>query len=276
MSSSTNQEEFSFRFKEIIHTTPDKLLPSILDINQFHHFLDILRNYDPMDDEPMWATDRVVALTPGFIITIPETANEFAIKANHLTLVKGNQFDGRTKTYPHKYIHEFLGICGMFKYRDTENEAVRLMMFPISLTREAKTCISNDSSEIRAFSQHENESLTDAWLCMKEMLRNCHGHNLSKGNIIKIFYHGLNKITKEVLNAAAGGIFLYKTPNQAYQLLKDKVLLKLDWAKNQKTKSSLKKTVAFADEGNSNSDTDKIMARMDAMTIKIDAQYKEL
>ncbi|GKE52456.1 reverse transcriptase domain-containing protein [Tanacetum coccineum] len=34
--------------------------------------------------------------------------------------------------------------------------------------------------EIRAFSQNENESLTNAWLRMKEMLRNCHGHNLSK------------------------------------------------------------------------------------------------
>ncbi|GJY97119.1 reverse transcriptase domain-containing protein [Tanacetum coccineum] len=172
-----------------------------------------------MDDEPIWAADRVVALTPGSIITIPETANEFAIK-------------------------------------DTENEAVCLMMSPISLTREAKTWLDelNEGTiktwdelrtafisrffplvlfdrllgEIRAFSQHENESLTDAWLRMKEMLRNCHGHNLSKGNIIKIFYHGLNKITQEVLNAAAGGILLYKTPNQAYQLLRDKVLLKLD------------------------------------------------
>ncbi|GJV04445.1 hypothetical protein Tco_1338014 [Tanacetum coccineum] len=105
------------------------------------------------------------------------------------------------------------------------------------------------------------------------MLRNCHGHNLSKGNIIKIFYHGLNEITQEVRNAAAGGIFLYKTPNQAYQLLKDKVLP--DWAKNQNTISSLKKTVAFTAEGSSNSDTDKIMARMDAMTMKMDAQYKE-
>ncbi|GKB41984.1 reverse transcriptase domain-containing protein, partial [Tanacetum coccineum] len=95
-------------------------------------------------------------------------------------------------------------------------------------------------------------------------------------NIIKIFYHGLSEITQEVRNAAVGGIFLYKTPNQAYQLLEDKVLLKLDWAKNQKTKSTLKKTVAFADGGSSNSDTDKIMARMDAMTLKIDAQYKEL
>ncbi|GJZ80447.1 hypothetical protein Tco_0645441 [Tanacetum coccineum] len=107
------------------------------------------------------------------------------------------------------------------------------------------------------------------------MLKNCHGHNLPKGNIIKIFYHGLNETTQEFLNATSGGIFLYKTPNQAYQLLEDKVLLKLDWAKNQKTRPSLKKTVSFADEGSSNSDTNKIMARMDAMTIKMDAQYKE-
>ncbi|GJZ71022.1 reverse transcriptase domain-containing protein [Tanacetum coccineum] len=168
---------------------PRIVYPPILNINHFRHFLDILQNYDPIDDEPMWAADRVVAPTPGSAITILETANEFAIKGNHLTLVKGNQFDG---------------------------------------------------------------------------------------NIIKIFYHSLSKITQEVLNALAGGIFLYKTPNQAYQLLEDKVLLKLDCAKNQKTKSTLKKTIAFADEGSSNSDTDKLMARMDAMTQKMDAQYKEL
>ncbi|GJV71271.1 hypothetical protein Tco_1491266 [Tanacetum coccineum] len=60
------------------------------------------------------------------------------------------------------------------------------------------------------------------------------------------------------------------------KLLEDKVLLKLDWAKNQKTKTSLKKTVAFADEGNSNTNTDNILAQMDTMTIKMDAQYKEL
>ncbi|GJS69773.1 hypothetical protein Tco_0702614 [Tanacetum coccineum] len=47
-----------------------------------------------MDDEPMWAADHVVAPTPGPAISIPETANEFSIKGNHLTLVKGKQFDG--------------------------------------------------------------------------------------------------------------------------------------------------------------------------------------
>ncbi|GJT80674.1 reverse transcriptase domain-containing protein [Tanacetum coccineum] len=202
---------------------PKIVYQPILDINYFCHFLDILRNYDPMDDEPMWAADRVVALTPGSAVTIPEAANEFAIKAD---------------------------------------SSLQLFFF--------------DSSEkSEPFFQHEKESITDAWLRMKEMLRNCHGHNLSKGNIIKIIYHGFNEITQKVLNAAAGGIFLYKTPNQAYQLLEDKVLLKLDWAKNQKTKSSLKKTISFAAEGSSNFDTKKIMARMDAMTMKMDAQYKE-
>ncbi|GKC09421.1 hypothetical protein Tco_1001031 [Tanacetum coccineum] len=183
----------------------------------------------------MWAANHVVAPTPGSAITIPETDNEFAIKGNHLTLVKGNQFDGRTKTDPHKHIHEFLGICDMFKYRDTENEAVRLMMFPLSLTGEAKT-----------------------WL-----------DELNEGTI---------KTWDELRSAfiSFGGIFLYKTPNKAYQLLEDKALLNLDWAKNQKTKSSLKKTVDFADEGSRNSITDKIMARMDAMTLKMDTQYKEL
>ncbi|GJX78484.1 reverse transcriptase domain-containing protein [Tanacetum coccineum] len=64
-----------------------------------------------MDDEPMWTADRVVALTLGSVITIPETANEFAIK-------------------------------------DTENEAVCLMMFPLSLNGEAKTWMDDYTKEL--------------------------------------------------------------------------------------------------------------------------------
>ncbi|GJY74020.1 hypothetical protein Tco_0478451 [Tanacetum coccineum] len=106
----------------------------ILDINYFRHFLVSLKNLNPMDDEPMWAADRVVALTPGSVITIPKTTTEFAIKGNHLTLIKGNQFDGKTKTNPHKHINEFLEICDMFKYKDTENEAIwkKTVKFPLS------------------------------------------------------------------------------------------------------------------------------------------------
>ncbi|GKA34252.1 hypothetical protein Tco_0720681 [Tanacetum coccineum] len=141
-----NRSDYQRR-KEEFHTIKEYSAPqhlrnvySVSFLTQYFLSLSaICLNYDPMDDEPMWAADHVVAPTLGFAITIPKTANEFAIKGNHLTLVKGNQFDGRTKIDPHKHIHEFLGICDMFKYKDTENEVVRLMMFPLSLTGEAKT-----------------------------------------------------------------------------------------------------------------------------------------
>ena len=94
---------------------PKTVYPPIEYLTYFKELFELI-NRDIMDDQPMWAADRVVAPTPGSVIILPATANEFAIKGNHLTLVKGNQFDGRIKTDLHKHIHEFLGICDMFKY----------------------------------------------------------------------------------------------------------------------------------------------------------------
>ncbi|GJV22269.1 hypothetical protein Tco_1371289 [Tanacetum coccineum] len=69
----------------------------ILNINYFHHFLDILQDYDPIDDEPMWAADRVVALTSGSTITIPETATEFAIKGEAKNMAADDRNEGISK-----------------------------------------------------------------------------------------------------------------------------------------------------------------------------------
>ncbi|GKG44089.1 hypothetical protein Tco_0483182, partial [Tanacetum coccineum] len=58
------KQKSSIRTKKQSTSTPENCLsPPILNINYFCHFLDILQNYDPMDDEPTWATDCVVALT---------------------------------------------------------------------------------------------------------------------------------------------------------------------------------------------------------------------
>ncbi|GJW91544.1 hypothetical protein Tco_0169097, partial [Tanacetum coccineum] len=56
------------------------------------------------------------------------------------------------------------------------------------------------------------------------MLRRCHGHGLTKGAIIQIFYHGLDETTQVIFDGTARGIFLYKTPNQAFQYLEGKSL----------------------------------------------------
>ncbi|GKA63715.1 hypothetical protein Tco_0763321 [Tanacetum coccineum] len=178
---------------------PERIVfPPYLDINRFRHFLDILQNYDQKDGEPMWAVDRVVALTLGSAITILETANEFAIKGNHLNLVKGNQFDGRIKTDPHKHIHGFLEICDMFKYKDIENEYVRLMMFPLSLTVKQKIVWTNSMKKPSKHKINLELPLLADWLYMKETLRIYHDHNLSKGNIIQTFITALTKLPKKL------------------------------------------------------------------------------
>ncbi|GJQ99787.1 reverse transcriptase domain-containing protein [Tanacetum coccineum] len=65
------------------------------------------------------------------------------------------------------------------------------------------------------------------------MLRKCHGHGLTIGAIIQIFYHGLDEPTQGILDITAGGIFFYKSLNQAFQFLEDKVLFNLDYLKEE-------------------------------------------
>ncbi|GJS70814.1 reverse transcriptase domain-containing protein [Tanacetum coccineum] len=77
-------------------------------------------------------------------------------------------------------------------------------------------------NDIHSFHQLGNETLVEAWIRLKEMLRICYGHGLTKGTIVHIFYHGLDGPTQGILEA--GGIFLHNTPNEAFKILEDKVV----------------------------------------------------
>ncbi|GKA17991.1 reverse transcriptase domain-containing protein [Tanacetum coccineum] len=249
------------------------------------------------DDRPMRGNNRAVSTTPGSVIVAVDLGENFTVKGHHLSMIKDRQFDGRARANPHKHIVKFIEICKMFRYGDTNVDAIKLKLFPSSLSGDAKFWFNELSpdvittweqirqafvsrffspamfdrlmKEIRGFTQHPNESLVDAWLRMKDLLHSCHRHGLSRGTIIQIFYHGLDEATQAILDA--GGIFLYKTPNEAHQLLEDRVLLKLNWSKDMKSKP-LQKTVTFA-EGSSNS---QLMENMEVLTTKIDSQFKEI
>ncbi|GJT81147.1 reverse transcriptase domain-containing protein [Tanacetum coccineum] len=129
--------------------------------------------------------------------------------------------------------------------------------------------------EIRNFSQNICESLTEAWLRLKNMLRKCHRHGLTKGVIIQIFYHGLDEPTHVILDVTAGGIFLYKSPNQAFQLLDDKVLFEHDWSIKSQN-DHYQKYVSFTNGSDSNTDNSQLMEKLEALTIKIDSQIINL
>ncbi|GJV47023.1 reverse transcriptase domain-containing protein [Tanacetum coccineum] len=221
----------------------------------------------------MWESAKTVASTPNSAIVQIDVDDNFVINNTHMKIICENKFDGYLQADPHDHICEFLSICDMFKYGETQSEAVKLMIFPYSLSDKAKTWFNelNEESitswdqmrnlfinrfflpllfhrlllEIRNFSQNVCGSLTEAWLRLKNMLRKCHGHGLTKGAIIQIFYHGLDEPTQRILDITAEGVFLYKSPNQAFQFLEDKVLFEHYLPIKSKNEHH-RKSVAFA------------------------------
>ncbi|GJY43312.1 hypothetical protein Tco_0431525 [Tanacetum coccineum] len=93
---------------------------------------------DP-DDQPMWENAKIVAPTPNSPIVQPNVDDNFVINNTHLNMIWESKFDGYLRADPHDHIREFLAICDMFKYGETQSEAVKLLIFPFSLCDEAKT-----------------------------------------------------------------------------------------------------------------------------------------
>ncbi|GJX60949.1 hypothetical protein Tco_0292339 [Tanacetum coccineum] len=213
------------------------------------------------DDQPMWGNNRAVAPTPRVVIVAVDLGDNFTVKGHHLSMIKDRKFDERSRADPHKHIAEFIEVCGMFRYGDTNADAIKPKLFSSSLAGEANIWFNELSLGVITTWEEMRQAF--------DLLRSCHGHGLGRGTIIQIFYHGLDEPTQAILDA--GGIFLYKTPNEAHQLLEDRVLLKLDWSKENKTKP-LCKTVAHA-ESEENS---PLLEKMEALTTRIDSQFKEI
>ncbi|GJT86786.1 reverse transcriptase domain-containing protein [Tanacetum coccineum] len=211
-----------------------------------------------------------------------------------------NQFDGRIQSDPHRHIADFLEISNLFQYGENQEEAV-LLTFPFSLSEEAKTWLNeldegtitswNELREafisryfspakfrrllndIYSFHQLDNESLVKTWLRLKEMLRTCYRRGLTKGTIIQIFNHGLDNPTQDILDA--GGIFLYKTPNEAFKILEDKVLLKLDFSSDSQNNPK-PKTIVSTGGSNINPDHAILMDKIEVLATKIDSEFLKI
>ncbi|GKC41715.1 hypothetical protein Tco_1059437 [Tanacetum coccineum] len=91
--------------------------------------------------------------------------------------------------------------------------------------------------------------------------------------IIQNIHITLDEPTQGMLNETTGGIFLYKSSNQDFQYLEDKVLFKLDWSTKSQNEHH-RKYVAFADGSNSNNSC--LMEKLEALTIKMDSQFQSL
>ncbi|GJZ81494.1 reverse transcriptase domain-containing protein [Tanacetum coccineum] len=201
----------------------------------------------------MWGNNRAVAPTAEAAIAAVNLGNNFTVKGHHLSMIKDRKFDGRSQADPHKHIAEFVEICGMFRYGNTNADAIKLKLFPLSLAGEAKIWFNELSP-----------CVITTWEEMRQAF-------VSRFFPPAMFDQLMGEIQDEPTQAIldAGGIFLYKNPNEAHQLLEDRVLLKLDWSKENKTKA-LRKIVAFAER----EENSPLLEKMEALTTRINSQFK--
>ncbi|GJW45389.1 reverse transcriptase domain-containing protein [Tanacetum coccineum] len=74
-------------------------------------------------------------------------------------------------------------------------------------------------NEITKFRQDPNESLFEAWERYKLSIDRCPNHNMLLVTQIDTFYNGLTLRHQDTINAAAGGTFMQKTPEECYDLI---------------------------------------------------------
>ena len=176
-------------------------------------------------------------------------ANSFEIKPSLIGLVQQRSFSWSDLEDPNQHIETFLQICDTIKMNGVSGEAIRVRLFPFSLTGKAgawlRSCPNGSLStweiittkflekffpsskytkllsDIRCFTQGNGESYCEAWERFKELLRKCPQHELQDYDQVRIFFNGMLPSSRMTINAAAGGTLKNKTPDESLTLFEE-------------------------------------------------------
>ena len=138
-----------------------------------------------------------------------------------------------------------------------DNDIIKLKLFPFLLREHAKGWFSSlhknsiDSwnkckyafiskyfppakiislrNDIMNFKQLEHEHVAQSWGRMKMMLRNCPTDGLNLWMIIQKIYAGLNFVSRNLLDSAAGGTFMEITLGEATKFLDNIMAIYSQW-----------------------------------------------
>ncbi|GJX44012.1 reverse transcriptase domain-containing protein [Tanacetum coccineum] len=104
--------------------------------------------------------------------------------------------------------------------------------FPPSMVTKLRNDITN-------FHQEPDESLFEAWERYKLSIDRCPNHNMLPVTQIDTFYNGLTLRHRDTINAAAGGTFMKRRPEECYDLIENMTAHHNDWDTSaQRSKSS--------------------------------------
>nr|GEX03821.1 reverse transcriptase domain-containing protein [Tanacetum cinerariifolium] len=186
----------------------------------------------------------------GLIAPIAIQATNFRLKNDMIQQVQNSsQFHGLPGDDANKHLDKFLHVTQSIKVNGVTDDALRLYLFPHSLTHHATawfdhlpknsittfeqmakifvekyfppSIVTKLRNEITNFYQRPDESLFEAWERYKLSIDRCHNHNMLPATQIDTFYNGLTLRHRDTINAAAGGTFMKRRPEDCYDLIRN-------------------------------------------------------
>nr|GEW58702.1 hypothetical protein [Tanacetum cinerariifolium] len=156
-----------------------------------------------------------------------------------------------------KHLDKFLHVTQSIKMNGVTDDAVRLYLFPHSLTHHATawfdrlprnsitmfehmaqmflgkyfppSMVTKLRNKITNLRQRPDESLFEAWEHYKLSIDRCPNHNMLPVTQIDTFYNRLTLRHRDTINVAAGGSFMKRRPEVCYDLIKNMIAHHNDW-----------------------------------------------
>nr|GEW80885.1 reverse transcriptase domain-containing protein [Tanacetum cinerariifolium] len=194
----------------------------------------------------------------GPIAPIAIQTTNFGLKNDMIQQVQNScQFHGLLGDDANKHLDKFLHVTQSIKVNGVIDDALRLYIFPHSLTHHATTwfdrlprnlintfkqmakmflgkyfspsMVTKLRNEITNFCQRPDKSLFEAWEHYKLSIDRCPNHNMLPVTQIDTFYNGLTLRHRDTINVAAGGTFMKRRPEECYELIKNMTAHHNDW-----------------------------------------------
>ncbi|GJR47460.1 reverse transcriptase domain-containing protein [Tanacetum coccineum] len=157
----------------------------------------------------------------GLIAPMTMQAMDFGLKNHMIQQVQQSyQYHGLPGDDANKHINKFL-TNSIYSWEEMVTKFLSKYFPPLMVTK-----LRNDISKFR---QLPNESLFEAWEHYKLLIDGCPNHNMLPVTQIDTFYNGLTLRHRDIINAAAGGTFIKRRPEECYDLIEKMTAYNNDW-----------------------------------------------
>nr|GEU94568.1 reverse transcriptase domain-containing protein [Tanacetum cinerariifolium] len=174
-------------------------------------------------------------------------ATNFGLKNDMIQQVQNScQFHVLPGDDANKHLDKFLHVTQSIKENGVTDDALRLYLFPHSLTHHATAWFDRLlRNSINTFEQMAKMFL--AWERYKLSIDRFPNHNMLPVTQIDILYNDLTLRHRDAINAAAEGTFMKRRPEECYDLIENMTAYHNDWDTSAQRSESSSSITSYSD-----------------------------